>query len=138
MDELFDDFYDDFFTELLDAVYEVYICETEAMYDEVDVEYMDFYQFFKEAVDEQGRIHFCIFDGNDECDVEYYADPKKLMFVAYTDDGQPYRAVQFDSEEEMLDIIRGLEPNEMYELVALDGEAEELGLWQDKPIIKYE
>ena len=128
-----------FFGKLLDAVYEVYARETIEMYDEdFAVEVMDFHTFSECAVGEQNHIHFCICDGNEECDVEYSADPKKLMFVAYTDDGQPYRAVQFDSEEEMLDIIRGLEPNEMYELVALDGEAEELGLWQDKPIIKYE
>ena len=130
---------DDFFMELLDAVYEVYICETEAMCDDdLDSEYMDFYQFFEDAVDEQERIYFCIYDSNEECDVEYYADPKELMIVAYTEDGQPYRAVKFDSGEEMLDIIRGLEPNDMYELVALDGDADAFGFWQDKLVIKYD
>ena len=63
---------DDFFMELLDAVYEVYICETEAMCDDdLDTEYMDFYQFFEDAVDEQERIYFCIYDSNEECAVEY-------------------------------------------------------------------
>ena len=128
-----------FFNKLLSAVYDVYVCESEEMKNgEFEVEIMDYETFAQSAVNAQNHIAFCICDGNTECEgIEYYADADTLQLVAHTQNGNPYRAVQFDSKDEMLKIIRGLYPNELYNLVDSDEDASDDGLWEGKPIIKY-
>ncbi len=127
-----------FFQKLLKAVYNIYVGETNAIMDaRFAADVMSFDEFSKCAVGEQNRIHFCIYTGNEECAVEYYADPNTLLLVAHMADGRLYRAVQFDSEKDMLEIIEGLAPNELYALIDLGGDSDETDFWQGKSIIKY-
>ena len=103
-----------FFEQVLELVYNIYVteCTPRIAFFNDDRELLTLESFRADALAANDAINFgfgCSLPGIKGC-VEYYAAPSQLRIEARSNTGQLYCAVQFDTEAEMLEALRRIEP----------------------------
>lgn len=101
---------DNFFNKVLKAMYRIYVAGAKEL-NLGDIATFEEFSLF--SIGNKNRIFLGIVDGVDDKDVEYCADPEQLQFAACIDD-KPFKVAKFASQEDMLEALNDLEPDDMY------------------------